>query len=85
MLKTTTTKSAENLPSDMIEDTEVGSETSFTTRLAKYSPLNMVEDAKVGGNGDGGINKTVKRLPTKKPSKPTGYFTSLHSKKITFL
>ena len=86
MLRTTPTRSAENLPSSMdgAEDAEVRSGTSSTTRSAKNSPLDMAEDAEVGGNGDGGNDKTVERSPSKKPSVPTGYLTSLRSEKMSF-
>ena len=62
MLRTTPTRSAENLPSSMdrAEDAEVGSGTSSTTRSAKNlsTSMDMVEDAEVG-EGDGGDDKTV--------------------------
>ena len=85
MLKTTPTRSAKNSPSDMAEDAEVGSGTSSITRSAKNSSasVNMAEDAEVGEN-DGGDNEMVKQSPSKKPNVPTGYFTFLHSKKMSF-
>ena len=83
MLKTTPTQSAENSPSDMADDAEVGSGTSSTTRSAKNSPLDMAEDAEVGGNGNGGDDETVERSPlSKKPNVSTGYLTSIRSEKI---
>ena len=66
----------------MAEDAEFGSGTSSITRSAESSPSDMAEDVEVGGNGDGGDDKTVERSPlSKKPNVPTGYLTSLHSKK----
>ena len=79
MLKTTPTRSAENSPSDMAEDAEVGSGTSSTTRSAENSPSDMAENAEVGGNSDGGDDETVERSPSKKPNVPIGYLTSLRS------
>ena len=80
MLKTTPTRSAENSPSDMAEDAEVGSGTSSITRSAKNlsASVDMAKDAEVG-EGDGGDDETVKRSPSKKPNVPTGYLTSLRS------
>ena len=49
------------------------------TRLAENSPSDMAEDAEVGGNGNGGNNETVKRLPSRKSSGSTEYLTSLRS------
>ena len=80
MLKTTPTQSAKNLPLDMAEDADVGSETSSTTRSAKNSSasMDMAEDVEVG-EGDGGDDETVKRSPSRKSSGPTEYLTFLHS------
>ena len=65
---------------DGAENAEVRSETSFTTRSTEISLLDMAEDAEFGGNGDGGNDETVERSPlSKKPNRPTEYFTSLHS------
>ena len=80
MLKTTPTRSAENLPSDMAEDAEVESGTSSTTRSAESLLSDMVEDAEVGSNSDGGDNETIKKSPlSKKSNVPMGYLTSLRS------
>ena len=59
MLRTTTTKSAKNSPSDMGEDAEVRSGMSSTTRLAENLPLNMAKDAEVGSNGDSGDDEMI--------------------------
>ena len=67
------------MPSDIVEDAEVGNATSSTTRLAKNSPSDIAEDAEVGGNGDAGDDETIKRLPLSKLSGPMGYLTSLCS------
>ena len=69
----------------MAEDAEVGSGTSSTTRSAENSSalVDMAEDAEVS-EGDGGGDETVKQLPSKKLNIPTGYFTSLRSKKMSF-
>ena len=85
MLKTTPSQSAENLPSDMAEDAEVGSGTSSTIRSAKNlsASVDMAEDAEVG-EGDGCDDETVKQSPFKKPNRPMGYLTSLHSEKMDF-
>ena len=64
---------------DMAEDAEVRSGTSSTTRSAKNLLLNMAKDAEVGGD-----DETVKRSPSKKPSRPTGYLISLYSEKMSF-
>ena len=79
MLKTTPNQSAKNSPSDMAEDAEVGSGTSFTTRSAKNSPSDMAEDAEIGGNGNCGNDKTVERSLSRKLSGSTKYLTSLRS------
>ena len=73
MLKTIPTRSVENLLSDMAEDTEVGSKTSFTTRSANdlSASMDMAEDAEVG-KGDGGDDEMVERAPSKKPNILTG-------------
>ena len=88
MLRTTPTQSAKNLPLsiDGAEDAEFNSETSPTTRSAKNSSasVEIAEDAEVG-EGDGGVNETVEQSPSKKPNVPTGYLTSLRSKKMSFL
>ena len=81
MLRTTTTRSAGNLPSDMAENAEVEGGTSSTTRSAKNSPLDMSEDVEVCGNGNRGDDKTFEKSPFKKPSGLIGYFISLRSKK----
>ena len=83
MLKTTPTQSTKNLPSDMAEDAEVGSQTSSMTRSAKNlsALVDMPEDAEVD-KGDGSDKETVKKSPFfKKPNVSTGYFNSLCSKK----
>ena len=67
----------------MAEDAEVGSGTSSTTRSARNSLLNIAEDVEIGGHGDANDDETVKRSPSKKPSGPTKYLTSLHSEKGT--
>ena len=64
---------------DGAEDAEVESETSSTTRSAKNLPLDMAEDAEIDGNGNGGDDETVKRLPFRKLSGPTEYLISLCS------
>ena len=79
MLRTTTIRSAKNLPSDKAEDAEVGCRTSSTTRSAKNLPSDKAEDAEIGGNDNGGDDETVKRSLSKKSSRPTEYLTSLRS------
>ena len=39
----------------------------------------MAENAEVGASGDGSDNETVKRSPSRKSSRPTGYLISLQS------
>ena len=77
MLKTTPTRSTENLPLDIAKDAKVRSGTSSTTRLAENMPSDMAEDAKVGGNGNGGHDGMVKKSSSRKLSGPTEYLTSL--------
>ena len=90
MFKTSPTQSAENLPSsiDGAEDAEIGSGTSSTTRSAKNSSasVDMAEDAEDAevGEGDGCDDETVKQSLSKKLNVPTGYLTSLRSKKMSF-
>ena len=82
MLQTNPIQSAENLPSDMAEDVEVGSGTSSTTRLIKNSSasrtwltmlrlLTMVMVVMMKRSKD--------HLFSKKPNVPTRYLTSLRS------
>lgn len=63
MLRTSPTRSARNLPSDMIEDAEVGNRAnSITLSVQNLSvSVDMAGDAKVGG-GKSGNNETVKKL-----------------------
>ena len=71
---------------DGAEDAEVGSKTSSTTKSAKnLSPsVDMAKNTKFVED-NGGDNKTIKRLPfSKKLNLPTGYLTTLHSKKSTW-
>ena len=81
------TQSAENLLllMDRVEDIEVSSGTSSTTRSAENSSasVDIAKDVQVG-EGDGGNDKTVKQSTSKKLNVPTGYFTSLHSKNMSF-
>ena len=83
MLKTTTTRSAENLPFDMAENAEFKSRTGSRTRSDKnlLALVDMAKDVRVG-EGDGGNDEAVERLPlSKKSNGPIGYLASLGSKK----
>ena len=67
----------------MAEDAEVGSGTSSTTKSAKNlsASMDMTEDTEVD-KSDADDDKTVKRSTlSEKPNVPTGYLTTLHSKK----
>ena len=69
----------------MAEDVEVGNRTSSTIKSTKNlsASVDIAEDTKIGESDDGN-NKTVKKSPSKKLSKPIKYFIFLHSeKKIT--
>ena len=79
MLRTITTRSAKNLPSDMAKDAEVESRTNSIIRSAKNLPSDIAEDAEVGGNNNDGDDKTIKRSPFRKSSGPTEYLISLRS------
>ena len=72
MLKTTTTKSARNSPSEIAEDAEVGNGTSSITRSAEISLSDMAENVEVGSNCDDGDDETVEKSSSKKSSGPTG-------------
>ena len=67
----------------MAKNAKVESETSSITRSAKNMPLNIAEDAEVDGNGNGGDNKTIKRLPLfKKPNIITEHYRKSYKTKL---
>ena len=56
---------------------------SITTSGKNVSAsVDIAEDIEVG-KGDGGDDKTIKRLSSKKSSGPMGYLTSIRSKKVS--
>ena len=81
MVKTTAIWSAKNLLSDITEDVEISSKTTFTNKLGKNlsALVDIAEDSEVDESNIGD-DKTVKRSPlSKKPNVPIGYPTSLCS------